>query len=296
MLNLYVPLVSGVAISMVILQLAAVKWRIPPRVAGLGGMGAALLAAVPFLWIYPAGSTAGAVIALFFGQVALALGLAVAGLMLAFWRDPERIPPERSGVVLSAADGQVAYIKSLDDSAAPLVTKNGRDYRLDELTATSLVNGPAWIIGVEMNFLNVHINRCPIDGEIRLLKHIQGRFVSLRKEEAPFVNERLTTVIEGPMLSVGVVQVASRLVRRIQSYLSSGQMVAAGQRLGMIRFGSLVAVVLPQRRDISIMVRVGDRVAAGVSVLARYDAGQPDVPFHDERSVLDETEQSANPR
>jgi phosphatidylserine decarboxylase len=264
-------LTIGFAASVIAQLLLAAKWRLPLRAAGPGSVGVSLVAAIPFVWIYPACLTAGAVAAAFCGQVALALGLAVAGLMFAFWRDPERVPPERSGVVLSAADGEVAYIKSIDATSVPLVTKNGRDYRLEELTGASLMNGPAWVIGVEMNFLDVHVNRCPIDGQVRLLKHIPGRYLSLRKDEAPFVNERLTTVIEGPMLSVGVVQVASRLVRRIQSYLSSGQMVGAGQRLGMIRFGSLVALVLPQSRDISIEVRVGDRVAAGVSVLARYD-------------------------
>lgn len=269
-LDLYVPVLIGLVASIAILLLVAAKWKIPLRVAGLGGMGISLLAGVPFLWIYPRCVSSAVVIVALLGQVALALGLAAAGLMFAFWRDPERIPPKTRGVVLSAADGQVAYVTAVADGSVPLVTKQGRDYRLEELTGTSLVGSPAWVIGVEMNFLNVHVNRCPIDGQVRLLKHIPGRFISLRKDEAPFVNERLTTVIEGSKLSVAVVQVASRLVRRIQGYLSMGQMVSAGQRLGMIRFGSLVAVVLPQRPDISIAVQVGDRVTAGISILAHY--------------------------
>lgn len=282
-LNLYAPAVIGLVVSLAILLLMATKWKIPLRVAGPGGLGIGLLAAIPFLWVYPLCSGPGTVVVVLLGQAVLTLGLAAAGLMFAFWRDPERIPPETPGVVLSAADGQVGYITAVADSSVPLVTKQGQDYRLDELTGTSLVGGPAWVIGVEMNFLNVHVNRCPIDGQVRLLKHIAGRFISLRRDEAPFVNERLTTVIEGPTLNVAVVQVASRLVRRIQGYLKLDQMVSAGQRLGMIRFGSLVAVVLPQRQDISIAVRVGDRVTAGVSILARYDGGDPGAAFHDER-------------
>jgi phosphatidylserine decarboxylase len=269
-LNPYALAVIGLAASAVILLLAAAKWKIPLRVAGLGGAGVLLLAAVPFLWVYPACSTTGTLIAAFFGQVTLTLGLAAASLMFAFWRDPERVPPETSGVILSAADGRVAYITAIDDSSVPLVTKHGQDYRLEELIGTSLVTGPAWVIGVEMHFLNVHVNRCPIEGQVRLVKHMPGRFLSLRKDEAPFVNERLTTVIEGSKLSVGVIQVASRLVRRIQGYLSLGQRVDAAQRLCMIRFGSLVAVVLPQRHDILSQAKVGDRVMAGISVLARY--------------------------
>ncbi len=70
---------------------------------------------------------------------------------------------------------------------------------------------------------------------------------------------------------MAVVQVASRLVRRVESYLSIGETVGAGQRLGMIRFGSLVAVVLPQREDVRIEVKPGDRVTGGISVLAHYE-------------------------
>jgi phosphatidylserine decarboxylase len=262
-------LTIGLAASVIVQLLLAAKWKVPFRVAGLGGVSVSLLAALPFLWIYPACSTTRALIVAFSAQVTVALGLSAAGLMLAFWRDPERVPPETSGVILSAADGQVAYITAVDDSSVPLVTKHGQAYRLEELIDTSLVTGPAWVIGVEMNFLNVHVNRCPIEGHVRLVRHIPGRFLSLRRDEAPFVNERLTTVIEGPKLSVGVVQVASRLVRRIQGYLSLGQRVDAAQRLGMIRFGSLVAVVVPQSQDIDIQVKVGEHVTAGVSVLAR---------------------------
>ena len=95
--------------------------------------------------------------------------------------------------------------------------------------------------------------------------------MSLRKEESPFVNARLTTIIENVSLSVAVVQVASRLVRRVESYLSVGGRVSAGQRLGMIRLGSLVAVIMPQRKDVRIEAKPGERVTAGVSVLARYN-------------------------
>jgi len=192
-------------------------------------------------------------------------------MMVRFWRDPERVPPEKNGVVLSAADGKVIYVRNVDEGSTPLVTKGGRDYLLRELTGTSLLASAAYVIGVEMNMLNVHVTRCPIAGQVKLQKRIEGKFISLRKREAPFVNERLTTIIENASLTVAVVQVASRLVRRVESYLRVGETVGAGQRLGMIRFGSLVAVVLPKRDDLRIAVNPGDRVKAGVSVLARYD-------------------------
>jgi len=249
----------------------AIKWKLPRLPALAGATVAALLAALPFFWIYPLCETGWALAVAVFGQIAVALALALSLMMLRFWRDPERVPPEEDGVVLSAADGEVLYVRAVDEGSTPLVTKGGRDYVLRELTGTSLLASAAHVIGVEMNFLNVHVNRCPIGGQVRLLKHIEGKFMSLRKDEAPFVNERLTTIIENASLTVAVVQVASRLVRRIQGYLSTGETVSAAQRLGIIRLGSLVAVVLPRRGDVRIEVKPGDRVTAGISVLARYE-------------------------
>lgn len=207
------------------------------------------------------------------GQAGLALGLGLALVMWRFWRDPQRVPPRSRGVVLSPADGQVLYVREADESAVPLVTKGRRGYRLGELTGTRLVSEPAHVVGIEMTFLDVHVNRCPVSGRVRQTEHIGGSFLSLRREEAPFVNERLTTVIENETLTVAVVQIASRLVRRIESYLAPGMAVAAGQRLGVIRLGSLVAVVIPKREGVIITVRPGDRVTAGVSILACYPEG-----------------------
>jgi phosphatidylserine decarboxylase len=270
--------VVGFGLSLAAMLLFAAKWKIPTRVALLGGGAAAAVAAILLALVYPSAPVGTGLVparfvglvASLFAQVALSLVLAFALLMLAFWRDPERVPPETAGVVLSAADGNVLYITAVGEGTTPLVRKNGRDYLLSELTGIGSLAGAAYVIGVEMSFLDVHVNRCPIAGQVRLLRHIEGQFLSLRKEEAPFLNERLTTVIEGPTLSVATVQVASRLVRRIQSFFRLGQVVTAGQRLGMIRLGSLVAVVLPQRADVEIEVKPGDRVIAGVSILARY--------------------------
>ena len=236
----------------------------------LAGIAAiAIGTALPFVWIYPLFESGFGLVAVMFGQVLVALACGLLLLMQRFWRDPERIPPETDGVVLSAADGVVDYVWNIAEDSKALVSKAGRDYRLDELTGTSLASA-VHVVGVGMSFLDVHVNRCPIPGQVTLTKHIAGSFMSLGREEAQFVNERLTTVIESDSLNVATVQIASRLVRRIQSYLKIGQTVDAGQRLGMIRLGSLVAVVIPNREDVRIEVKPGDRVAAGVSVLARY--------------------------
>jgi len=255
---------------MLVMLLLAMKWKLPKLPALVGSIAATLAAAFPLFWIYPLCQTNGGLAVAVLSQIAVALTLALSLMMLRFWRDPERVPPDEDGVVLSAADGKVLYVRDVHEGSTPLVTKGGRNYLLRELTGTSLLASTAHVIGVEMSFLDVHVNRCPIAGQVKLLKQIKGGFMSLGKEESPFVNARLTTIIENASLIVAVVQVASRLVRRVESYLSTGETVSLGQRLGIIRFGSLVAVVLPKSEDVRIEVRPGGRVKAGVSVLARY--------------------------
>ena len=242
----YGPSSLGAAFSLLLMLVLTMKWKLPKMPALLGIAATTLAAAALFLCVYPLCGTGWGVAACVLTQTATALILALALMMLRFWRDPDRVPPETEGAVLSAADGEVLYVWTVDDGATPLVTKRGKDYLLTELMGTSLVASAAHVIGVEMTFLDVHVSRCPIAGQVRLLKHIPGKFLSLRKEEALFANERHTTIIENAFLVLAVVQVASRLVRRVESYLSVDQAVGAGQRLGMIRFGSLVAVVLPK--------------------------------------------------
>jgi phosphatidylserine decarboxylase len=263
----------GAAVSALLMLAVAIKWKLPP-IALLGVVAVTIATAVPFAWVYPVFSpTLGSAIVLLC-QVAVALIVAVSVLLLRFWRDPERTPAETEGVVLSAADGVVEYVWDLAEDSAPLVSKGGRNYRLDELMGTNLARGVR-VIGVGMSFMDVHVNRCPIPGHVTLTKHIPGSFLSLGREEAPFVNERFTTVIESGALSVATVQIASRLVRRIENYLKVGETVGAGQRLGMIRFGSLVAIVIPDRENVEVVVAPGDRIIAGVSVLARCTRRDP---------------------
>lgn len=262
----------GAALSALLMSAAAMKWALPKRQAFTGIAVTATLTALPFVWVYHLAGSGLGLAAIVFGQVVLTTAIALFLILRRFWRDPERVPPETDGVVLSAADGEVAYVWHLAEDTATAVRKGERDYRLDELTGTKLAAGAVHVIGVSMSLLDVHVNRCPIPGQVKLIKHIPGKFMSLRRDEAPFVNERATTVIEGSSLTVGVVQIASRLVRCVQTYLKVDQTVNAGQRLGMIRFGSLVAVIIPNREDVKIEVTPGDYVWAGTSILARYEA------------------------
>jgi phosphatidylserine decarboxylase len=263
---------AGAAVAAALALALAWKWQLgmARSATGLGVMaavgGAAALAA-------------GAALGLADGVRALlgaVLTLVVAAGVLAyrFYRDPERTAPAGEHLVVSPADGTVVYVKRCRDGRAPVASKRGREVALRELTHTDVHTGDAVVVGIAMSFLDVHVNRAPIAGRVLLRRHFPGRFGSLRRPESVFENERVTTLIGGAGgLEVAVVQIASRLVRQIASFVGEGDKVALGQRIGVIRLGSQVDLVLPARRDLSVMVGKGDRVSAGTSVIAMVGAG-----------------------
>jgi phosphatidylserine decarboxylase len=198
----------------------------------------------------------------------LTMTVAASILIYAFFRDPERTPPDGNNLIVSPADGVVAYVRRSSDGVLPVSTKHGHDQPLVELTRTPLRSKEAVVIGIAMSFTDVHVNRSPIKGRVTLQRHFPGSFGSLRNPEMVFRNERATTLIERGRLQVAMVQIASRLVRQIVVYVSPGQFVALGQRIGMIRFGSQVDLVIPFTEDLKITVQPGKRVRAGESIVA----------------------------
>ncbi len=197
----------------------------------------------------------------------LTIAAAVALLAHRFYRDPERKVPQAPNVIVSPADGEVVYVRQSRQGALPVSTKAGRNYTLSELTKTPLEMADAVVIGIGMSFLDVHVNRAPIAGLIAAKQHFRGLFGSLRRPEMVFHNERMTTVVQAGDLQLAVVQIASRLVRQICSFVHESQQVEKGQRIGMIRFGSQVDLVLPLRPDLEVTVKPGERVTAGQSIV-----------------------------
>ncbi len=198
--------------------------------------------------------------------------VAVAGalLMWRFFRDPDRHCAANGRVIYSAADGQVIYVKEIKEGAVPVSEKKGRSFTLHEFTGTEAMASSGYLIGTAMTYLDVHVNRAPVAGTIRLLNHIPGRFLSLKNPDAVFQNERVATLVKGDEIAIGVVQIASRLVRNIIPFVGNGDQVKQGQRIGKIRFGSQVDLVVPDSPDLRVLVKPGDKVKAGLTIMARY--------------------------
>jgi phosphatidylserine decarboxylase len=260
----------GILLALAVAILLAWKWelelaKVIPAVSLLGVVAGTAVSAVG----------GGLPVVLRAGTVAvLTIALALGALLFMFLRDPDRIPPDDDDAVVSPADGKVVYVRRAENGSLPVSTKHGRSYPLDALTKSPWAWGDAVVIGIAMNFLDVHVNRAPITGRVTLSRHHAGTFASLKRPESIFENERATTVIAGDTTEIAMVQIASRLVRQIVNMVGEGDKVSLGQRVGMIRFGSQVDVVLPADGH-AVLVEVGQRVTAGVSVIARVERMDP---------------------
>ena len=186
------------------------------------------------------------------------LGALTLGI-LAFFRDPRRVTPLGEGLIVAPADGLITLIKQ---------TEPPRELVGDDGNGTpGLPAGPVTRISIFMSVFDVHINRAPIAGTVRRVVYIPGKFLNADLDKASEENERQHILIEqsgGRM--IGFTQIAGLIARRIVPFVKPGDPLAAGQRVGLIRFGSRVDVYLPAGTEPQVLV--GQRVVAGETVLA----------------------------
>jgi phosphatidylserine decarboxylase len=169
--------------------------------------------------------------------------LLLAGFFLCFFRDPERAVPDAAGTVVSPADGKVTDVSP-------------REVEERQFTRISIF----------LSVFDVHVNRSPISGVIREVRYQKGRFLNAMNPASAQQNEQNVVTVEGEGHTVVFKQIAGLLARRIVFRKNVGETVRRGERVGLIKFGSRVDVLLAA--SASIRVKVGDRVKGGASVLA----------------------------
>ncbi|MDD2964059.1 MAG: phosphatidylserine decarboxylase [Bacteroidales bacterium] len=197
----------------------------------------------------------------------LVVGLGFGLTMIRFWATPRRVVVATDGQMVSPADGNVIYIRQVPDGQTPVAVKEGLEASLTEIMQTGIMNQPAWLIGINMTPFDNHKNCAPVDGSVVLNRHVRGQFFSLKNPRALVCNERNSLVLQASNGElIGVVQTASRLVRRIDSYVAEGQKVKQGDWFGMIRFGSQVDLVIPARYQVH--VQIGQQVYAKTTIIA----------------------------
>jgi phosphatidylserine decarboxylase len=203
----------------------------------------------------------GAVLTLIFFLIYPPLGWIAAGItawVVYFFRDPQRVTPLRPGLVVSAADGKISSIEKV---IPPAELGLGSDERVRVSTFLSI--------------FDVHINRAPIAGRIVRSLYVPGAFMNAALDKASEDNERRILVIDTANYGeIGVVQIAGLVARRIVTFSQLGDTVGAGQRFGLIRFGSRVDVYLPPGKV--ALVSVGQRAVAGETILADLQSVEPE--------------------
>lgn len=190
--------------------------------------------------------------------IAWPMGLLVI-CICAFFRDPQRVTPQGERFVVAPADGLVTLIQKVPPPRELSMDDGHGGARLGEAPVTR--------ISIFMSVFDVHINRAPIGGTVRRVVYIPGRFLNADLDKASEENERQHILIErGDGVAIGFTQIAGLIARRIVPFVKPGDMLAAGQRVGLIRFGSRVDVYLPEGTEARVIL--GQKIIAGETVLA----------------------------
>ena len=191
-----------------------------------------------------------------FSNVLLFIGLVLSFWCLYFFRDPIRVTPIGDNLVVSPADGCVSLITEVIPPAE-------LDLGLD----------PIYRVSIFLNVFDVHINRSPISGIVKRIIYFPGKFFNASLDKASEYNERNALVVENNQgVKIGVIQIAGLIARRIITFSAQEDSLKAGERFGLIRFGSRVDVFLP--KGILPSVLVGQRAVAGETIIANLNGTQ----------------------
>lgn len=171
-----------------------------------------------------------------------AIPVLLAAFFLWFFRDPQREIPSGEGIIVSPGDGKVEEAEWIETTA-----------------------GSRFRVSIFLSVFDVHVNRIPMSGKVTLMEYREGQFLNAMNAESAVLNEQTLIVIDDGTHSVSFKQIAGLLARRIVCDVQTGDTVERGQRMGMIKFGSRVDVLMPA--DVELRVKPGDRVKGGSSVL-----------------------------
>jgi phosphatidylserine decarboxylase len=188
--------------------------------------------------------------------------------VFSFFRDPERVIPDEPGAVVSPGDGRVVVVTDEEDAGRP-----GKR------------------ISIFLAVWNVHVNRAPAAGVITRMEYRPGKFLAAMRERASMENEQNVFTLSTDAGEMVFKQIAGLIARRVVSWKKEGERVARGERIGLVRFGSRVDVWVP--KDAEILVRVGENVKGGSSVLARWPAKATIMDLKDQQTSDTEANVSA---
>lgn len=174
--------------------------------------------------------------------------------VLSFFRDPYRIGPLDKKLLLAPADGRITDIETTQEN--------------------EFIGGPALRIGIFLSIFNAHINRSPCNAKVEKISCKKGLYKDAKDPKAGQVNESNDLALvrtDSPRDKLLVRQISGAIARRIVCAATEGQQLSGGEKFGMIKFGSRTELYLPVRENIKTLVKIGDKVKAGLSPLVRYE-------------------------
>ena len=181
--------------------------------------------------------------------------------VLCFFRDPDRICPSDSNLLLAPADGQITDIEKVENPPAFLRKQEG-------------AGGAALRIGIFLSIFNTHINRAPCNVKVEKITYKKGKYKNALKPESARVNESNDLYLvrtDSPQDRLIVRQISGAIARRIVCNTSEGSELTGGERFGMLKFGSRTELYVPLRENAKCMVKIGDKVKAGLTTLIKYE-------------------------
>lgn len=190
-----------------------------------------------------------------------AAALLVVLFLVNFYRDPKRAIPKGNNIVAPADGKVISIIKTGEKNIKINKGLLGRIHVLAKGIADE-----CYVISIFMSPLDVHINRSPIEGTVKSIKHAKGRFFKAYDLEKSLENEKNEIIIQNKAVKIKVVQIAGFLARRIKCFVRINQKINKGDKIGMITLGSQATLILP--KGVELKVKIGDRVKAGQSVIA----------------------------
>src|SRR5215213_2938233 len=172
--------------------------------------------------------------------IGIVLFILLTAFMAYFFRDPQRNIPGEAGIIVSAADGRVTRVEERE---------NGK------------------FVSVFLSPLDVHVNRAPIAGRVTKVEYVKGKKNPATSDAASLINERNSLTIEGEKMTVVCTQIAGIVARRIVCWSKTGDNLELGEKFGLIKFSSRTDLLMPN--DVEVLVKVGDRVTGGETIVAR---------------------------
>jgi len=184
----------------------------------------------------------------FLGYIVYPLLVLLCGLILYFFRDPDRITPEGENLVISPADGKIVLVQPAEEN--------------------EYVKKPVTQISIFLSPLDVHVNRNPVSGDLEYVEYYPGKYLMAWEDHASEMNERAHFGVKHPSgTKMMFKQITGFLARRIVYHIKEGDTLKAGERFGIMKFGSRMDLLLPD--NVEINVKKGDRTVAGETIIAR---------------------------